>query len=423
MKVLVVNCGSSSVKFQLLETDAERAQAGTDRVLAKGLVENIGGTAVVKFEVPGRKPVKETAQIPEHKIAVEKVLDFLTHGENGVLRDRREIAAVGHRVVHGGERFKASALITEDVLEGIEACFEMAPLHNPPNVEGYKAARAALPGVPQVAVFDTSFHQTMPPEAYLYGLPYELYQRQGIRRYGFHGTSHRFVSARLAALLGRAPDDPGLRLITCHLGNGCSMAAIRGGRSIDTSMGFTPLEGLLMGTRSGDVDPAAVLHVMEHEEIGVDEASAMLNKQSGLLGISGVSNDMRALLEAEAQGNDRARLAVDVFCYRLRKYVAAYIGVLGGVDGLAFAGGIGENAPAIRARALAGLEGLGVALVPDLNTAARGSEAEISSRGAATRVFVVPTNEELLIARDTYAIVSGVPSSGAATQPSRATGA
>jgi acetate kinase len=416
VKVLVVNCGSSSVKFQLLETDAER-------VLAKGLVENIGGTAVVKFEVPGRKPVKETAQILEHKIAVEKVLDFLTHGENGVLRDRREIAAVGHRVVHGGERFKASALITEDVLEGIEACFEMAPLHNPPNVEGYKAARAALPGVPQVAVFDTSFHQTMPPEAYLYGLPYELYQRQGIRRYGFHGTSHRFVSARLAALLGRAPDDPGLRLITCHLGNGCSMAAIRGGRSIDTSMGFTPLEGLLMGTRSGDVDPAAVLHVMEHEEIGVDEAGAMLNKQSGLLGISGVSNDMRALLEAEAQGNDRARLAVDVFCYRLRKYVAAYIGVLGGVDGLAFAGGIGENAPAIRARALAGLEGLGVALVPDLNTAARGSEAEISSRGAATRVFVVPTNEELLIARDTYAIVSGVPSSGAATQPSRATGA
>jgi acetate kinase len=409
VKVLVVNCGSSSVKFQLLETDGERARAGTDRVLAKGLVENIGGTAAVKFEVPGREPLRETAEILEHAIAVEKILDFLTHAENGVLRERREIDAVGHRVVHGGERFKASALITDDVLAGIEACFDMAPLHNPPNVEGYKAARAALPGVPQVAVFDTSFHQTMPPEAYLYGLPYALYQRHGIRRYGFHGTSHRFVSARLAALLGRAPEDPGLRLITCHLGNGCSMAAIRGGRSVDTSMGFTPLEGLLMGTRSGDVDPAAVLHVMEHEEIGVEEASAMLNKQSGLLGISGVSNDMRALLEAEAQGNDRARLAVHVFCYRLRKYVAAYIGVLGGVDGLAFAGGIGENAPAIRARALAGLEGLGVTLVPELNTAARGSEAEISPGGSGTRVFVVPTNEELLIARDTYAIVSGIP--------------
>jgi acetate kinase len=406
VKVLVVNCGSSSVKFQLLETDGER-------VLAKGLVENIGRTAAVKFEVPGREPVRETAEILEHAIAVEKVLDFLTHAENGILRDRREIDAVGHRVVHGGERFKASALITEDVLAGIEACFDMAPLHNPPNVAGYKAARAALPGVPQVAVFDTSFHQTMPPEAYLYGLPYELYQRQGIRRYGFHGTSHRFVSARLAALLGRAPDDPGLRLITCHLGNGCSLAAIRGGRSIDTSMGFTPLEGLLMGTRSGDVDPAAVLHVMERDGMSVAEASAMLNQHGGLLGISGVSNDMRALLEAEAQGHARARLAVDVFCYRLRKYVAAYIGVLGGLDGLAFAGGIGENAPAIRARALAGLEGLGVALVPELNTAARGSEAEISPGEAGSRVFVVPTNEELLIARDTHAIVSGTPSASA----------
>jgi acetate kinase len=407
VKILVLNCGSSSVKFQLLETDAESARAGTDRALAKGLVENIGGTAVLKFEVPGRKPVKETAEILEHKVAVDRILSFLTHPENGVLRDRRDVAAVGHRVVHGGERFKASVLITEDVLEGIEACFDMAPLHNPPNVRGYQAVRAVLPDVPQVAVFDTSFHQTMPPEAYVYGLPYVLYQRHGVRRYGFHGTSHRFVSARLAALVGRRPDDPGLRLITCHLGNGCSVAAIRGGRSIDTSMGFTPLEGLVMGTRSGDIDPAAVLHVMEREEIGVGEASALLNKHGGLLGISGVSNDMRALLEAEEQGNARARLAVDVFCYRLRKYVAAYIGVLGGLDGLAFAGGIGENAPAIRARALAGLEGLGVSLDPSRNAAARGSEAEVSPAGARARVFVVPTNEELLIARDTCAIVSG----------------
>src|SRR4029450_9197576 len=232
----------------------------------------------------------------------------LTHAENGVLRDRREIAAAGHRVVHGGERFKASALITDDVLEGIEACFDIAPLHNPPNVEGYRAVRAVLPDVPQVAVFDTSFHQTIPAEAYLYGLPSGPYQRHGIRRYGFHGTSHRFVSARLAALLGRSPDDPGLRLVTCHLGNGCSVAAIRDGRSVDTSMGFTPLEGLVMGTRAGDIDAAAVLHTMEREEIGVAEASALLNKHGGLLGISGVSNDMRALLEAEAQGNAPARL-------------------------------------------------------------------------------------------------------------------
>ena len=409
MKVLVVNCGSSSVKFQLVETDAKSARAGTDSALAKGLVENVGGAAVLKFEVPGRKAVKQTAQVPEHRVAVERILDFLSHAENGVLRDRREIAAVGHRVVHGGERFKTSALITDEVLKGIEACSDLAPLHNPPNLDGYRAVRAVLPDIPQVAVFDTSFHQTIPAEAYLYGLPYGLYQRHGIRRYGFHGTSHRFVSARLAALLGRSPDDPGLRLVTCHLGNGCSVAAIRGGRSVDTSMGFTPLEGLLMGTRSGDVDPAAVLHVMEREGIGAAEASALLNKQSGLLGISGISNDMRALLEAESDGNPRARLAVEVFCYRLRKYVAAYMGVLGGLDGLAFAGGIGENAPAIRARALAGLEGLGVSLEASSNVGARGSDTEISHAGAATRVFVVPTNEELLIARDTCAIVSGTP--------------
>jgi acetate kinase len=406
VKVLVINCGSSSVKFQLVETDAQSARAGTDRALAKGLVENVGGTAVLTFEVPGRKPVKDTAEILEHRVAVEKILDFLTRPDSGLLRDRREIDAVGHRVVHGGERFEASALITDDVLEGIEACFDIAPLHNPPNVRGYRAVKAVLPDVPQVAVFDTSFHQTMPPEAYVYGLPYVLYERYRIRRYGFHGTSHRFVSARLAALLGRTADEPGLRLITCHLGNGCSVAAIRGGRSVDTSMGFTPLEGLVMGTRSGDVDPAALLYAVAREEIGAAEVNALLNKHSGLLGISGVSNDMRALLEAES-ANPRARLAVDVFCYRLRKYVASYMGALGGVDGLAFAGGIGENSPVIRARAVAGLEGLGVSVDEPANAAVHGTEAEISPTGARTRVFVVPTNEELLIARDTCAIVSG----------------
>ena len=407
MKILVLNCGSSSLKFQLVETDAESARAGKDGALAKGLVESIGGPAVLKYEAAGKKPVRESAEILEHKIAVEMALRLLTAPETGVIRDRSEIEAVGHRVVHGGERFKTSALISDDVLSGIEECFEMAPLHNPPNVKGYRAARAVLPDVPQVAVFDTAFHQTLPPEAYIYGLPWSLYQKHGIRRYGFHGTSHRFVSQRLAGLLGRAPDDRSLRLITCHLGNGCSIAAIRGGRSLDTSMGFTPLEGLVMGTRSGDVDPAALLHVAAREEIGLVELNAMLNKHSGLLGISGVSHDMRLLLEAEAAGDPRAKLAIDVFCYRLRKYVAAYMGVLGGVDGLAFAGGIGENAAAIRTRSLAGLESFGIALDPERNAAARGSDAEISPAGATARVFVVPTNEELLIARDTFAIVSG----------------
>lgn len=403
MKVLVLNCGSSSVKFQLIETDGRPAG---ERTLAKGLVENIGGAALVRYEAAGRKPLKETAEILEHKIAVERCLLLLSHGEQAVLSARSEIDAVGHRVVHGGERFRDSALIDEAVLEGIEDCFELAPLHNPPNVKGYRAARELLGATPQVAVFDTSFHQTMPERAYLYGLPYVLYERHGIRRYGFHGTSHRYVAGELAAALGRRADEPGLRLITCHLGNGCSLTAIRDGRSLDTSMGFTPLEGLVMGTRSGDLDPAILPHVMMKEELGSGEISALLNKHSGLLGVSGLSNDMRALLEAEQKGNERARAAVEIFCYRLMKYVAAYVGVLGGIDALAFAGGIGENAAAIRARTLAGLEAVGLALDPARNEAARGTLAEISPPGAAARVFVVPTNEELLIARDTWRIVS-----------------
>jgi acetate kinase len=407
VKVLVLNCGSSSVKFQLVETDAVSAAAGSDRALARGLVENIGGPAILKYEADGRGPVRETREILEHKIAVERCLALLTDPAAGVLRERREIEAVGHRVVHGGERFKTSVLFDDDVLEGIEECFELAPLHNPPNVKGYRAARDLLPGVPQVAVFDTSFHQTMPAEAFLYGLPYVLYQRHGIRRYGFHGTSHRFVSRRLEERLGRR-GDPGLRLITCHLGNGCSIAAIRGGRCLDTSMGFTPLEGLLMGSRCGDLDPAVVLHVMAREELAAGELSALLNKHSGLLGLSGLSNDMRTLLAAESQGNERARLAIDIFCYRLRKYLAAYVGVLGGIDAVAFAGGIGENAPPVRARAFQGLAALGLALDPVRNEAAHGVEAEVSPAGAAASVFVIPTNEELLIARDTFQIVSGL---------------
>lgn len=408
MKVLVLNCGSSSVKFQLIETDEELARERTDRTLAKGLIENIGGTAVVTYERLGARPIKETADILEHKVAVERSIALLTDSEKGVIGDRSEIGAVGHRVVHGGERFKSSVRFDDEVLEGIEACFDMAPLHNPPNVRGYRAAHAVLPDIPHVAVFDTSFHQTMPPEAWVYGIPYVLYERHGIRRYGFHGTSHRFVSRRTSRLLGRPADDPELRLITCHLGNGCSVAAVKGGRSVDTSMGFTPLEGLVMGTRCGDIDPAALPHIAAREEIGLAEVNSLLNKHSGLLGISGLSNDMRTLLEAEASGNARARLAVDVFCYRLRKYIGAYLAVLGGADALAFAGGIGENAAVVRARACASLEPLGIRLDPVKNAAARGADTEISAEGSKVRVFVVPTNEELLIARDTFCIVSGL---------------
>ena len=408
MKVLVLNCGSSSVKFQLIETDEELARERTDRTLAKGLIENIGGTAVVTYERLGARPIKETADILEHKVAVERSIALLTDSEKGVIGDRSEIGAVGHRVVHGGERFKSSVRFDDEVLEGIEACFDMAPLHNPPNVRGYRAAHAVLPDIPHVAVFDTSFHQTMPPEAWVYGIPYVLYERHGIRRYGFHGTSHRFVSRRTSRLLGRPADDPELRLITCHLGNGCSVAAVKGGRSVDTSMGFTPLEGLVMGTRCGDIDPAALPHIAAREEIGLAEVNSLLNKHSGLLGISGLSNDMRTLLEAEASGNARARLAVDVFCYRLRKYIGAYLAVLGGADALAFAGGIGENAAVVRARACASLEPLGIRLDPVKNAAARAADTEISAEGSKVRVFVVPTNEELLIARDTFCIVSGL---------------
>jgi len=410
MKVLVLNCGSSSLKFQLIETDEAMAREGRDRTLAKGLVEDAGGTAVLHYEVEGKKPVRDAIGAFEHRKAVEKALAVMTDPATGVLPHKEEIGAVGHRVVHGGERFQASVLIDDEVIEGIEANIALAPLHNPANLQGYNAARAVLPDAPQVAVFDTAFHQTMPEPAFLYALPYSLYQRFGIRRFGFHGTSHRFVSGRLASLLGREPDDPDLRLITCHLGNGCSVCAVRGGKSVDTSMGFTPLEGLVMGTRCGDLDPAALLFIMGREEMGAAEASALMNKHSGLLGLSGLSSDMRTLLEAEEKGNERARLAIDVFCYRLRKYIGAYVAALGGVDAIAFAGGIGENAPAVRERTLQGLDALGLALDPARNAEARGKEEEISPEGAKPRVFVVPTNEELMIARDAARIVSSASS-------------
>ena len=406
MKVLVLNCGSSTLKFQLIETDEVMAREGRDRTLAKGLVEDAGGTAVLHYEAEGKKPLRDAIGAFQHRTAVERALAVMTDPGTGVIPHKEEIGAVGHRVVHGGERFQSSVLIDEDVIDGIEANIALAPLHNPANLQGYQAAKAVLPDAPQVAVFDTAFHQTMPEAAYLYALPYSLYQRFGMRRFGFHGTSHRFVSGRLAALLGRE-GDPGLRLITCHLGNGVSACAVLGGKSVDTSMGFTPLEGLVMGTRCGDLDPAALLFIMGRDELGAAEASALMNKHSGLLGISGLSSDMRTLLEAEEKGNERARLAIDIFCYRLRKYIGAYVAALGGVDAIAFAGGIGENSPAVRERTMRGLDALGLVIDPARNEEAQGTEAEISPGGARSRVFVVPTNEELMIARDAAGIVGG----------------
>lgn len=369
MRVLVLNCGSSSVKFQLIETGPEQMESGTDRILERGVVES-----------------SSSGEAAQEAIA-------------GLAASPQAIEAVGHRMVHGGEQFSRPVRITEEVARRIEALCELAPLHNPHNLKGYYAARAALPGVPQVAVFDTAFHQTMPPHAYLYALPWEAYERHKLRRYGFHGTSHRYVALRYARLCNAAPER--LKLITCHLGNGCSMCAIEGGRSVDTSMGFTPLEGLIMGTRTGDIDAAAVLHLMAREGMTAEAAADLLNRQSGLLGLSGVSNDMRVLLEAADGGHARARLAIEAFCYRIRKYIGAYFAALGGADAVIFTGGIGENRPAIRARICERLSALGIALDPAKNGAAEGREMEISAENSPTRVWVIPTHEELLIARET----------------------
>ncbi|MFN8587391.1 MAG: acetate kinase [Candidatus Eisenbacteria bacterium] len=406
MKVLVLNCGSSSVKYQLIETSLEQIDANADVVIAKGGVDRIGtGSAVHTFQASGRAKVTDSGEILEHREALVRIVRMLTHPEKGVIASPKEIDAVGHRVVHGGEKFTASALATPAAVEAVEACVPLAPLHNPPNLRGYEAARGILPDVPHAFVFDTAYHQTMPPVSYLYGLPYVLYSRHKIRRYGFHGTSHRFVGWRSRHLLGKPREQT--RLVTCHLGNGASVCAIDHGKSVDTSMGFTPLEGLLMGTRSGDLDPSVVFHVMHAEDLTEHQVTTMLNKHSGLFGISGVSNDMRELLAEEAKGHERSKLAVDLFCYRLRKYVAAYAGAMGGVDAVIFTGGIGENSPAIRARALAGLEFMGVSLDPAKNEAAAGTEADVSAAGAGVKTLVIPTNEELIIARDTVRLVAG----------------
>jgi acetate kinase len=400
MRILVLNCGSSSVKYQLIDTSVNIA-------LAKGMVSRIGMSDALLNHKPFDRPeVKISAEILDHIMAIEYVVQTLQHTDHGVMKDKSEIQGVGHRVVHGGEEFSDSALITSDILSQIRNCVDLAPLHNPHNIKGINAAQRIFPGVPQVAVFDTAFHQMMPPASYVYGIPYILYKKYGIRRYGFHGTSHHYVAHRAAQLLRKELKD--LLMITCHLGNGASITAIKDGKSTDTSMGFTPLEGLLMGTRSGDLDPAVILYIMGHEELTLNEANTLLNKHGGLQGISGVSSDMKDILEESEKGNKSAKLALDIYCYRIRKYIGAYAAALGGLDVLVFTAGIGENAPAVRKKACKNLEILGIKIDEKRNQEAIKKEAMISSPKARVKVLVIPTNEELVIARDTERIIHEV---------------
>jgi len=408
VRILVLNAGSSSLKFQLIDTDGAAIAESRDRRLARGQVERIGGQAIVTLAAAGAAPTKSTAPIRDHAAAVEHVITWLAGPDSGVaIESVAEIEAVGHRVVHGGERFTHSTRIDDEVRRELEELIELAPLHNPHNLRGIAAARSALgAGIPQVAVFDTAFHHSLPDTAYLYAIPYQLYRRHRVRRYGFHGTSHRYVAYRYRQLTGRTRDQT--KIITLHLGNGASACAIDGGNSIDTSMGFTPLEGLVMGTRSGDIDPAILDFVSAKEGLSLHELDSMLNKQSGLLGLSGLTADMRELLAEEAEhGDRRARLAVDLFCYRVKKYLGSYLAAMNGADAIVFAGGIGENSPDVRARICAGMDWLGVALDPARNVSLTGSEGRIEAEDSRVQLWVIPTDEELLIARDTWRVVTG----------------
>ena len=406
MKILVLNCGSSSIKFQLIETDTELIESNTDRCIAKGSVERIGtDEGTLKVTVPPNPVRSTTEEVLDHQTALTKVIASLK--DCHAVADISQIQAVGHRMVHGGERFAASVVIDDAVENEIQQCVELAPLHNPHNLRGYYVARKVMPQVPQVAVFDTAFHQTMEPHAYLYGLPYSYYRRYHIRRYGFHGTSHRYVAYRYRQIFGKAREE--VNLISAHLGNGCSLTAIEKGHSIDTSMGFTPQEGLVMGTRCGDIDPAAILYIMSKDELTLHDMSTLLNKFCGLYGISGESNDMRELITAAAKGDEQAHLAINVFCYRIKKYIGSYSAALGHVDGLIFTGGIGENSPQVRAQACAGLKEMGIEIDEKRNASIGGKEGEISTDASRIRVMVIPTNEELLIARDTFRAVRGLP--------------
>ena len=409
MNILVLNVGSSTLKFQFIDTDEAAIAAATDRHIARGHIERIGGEAILTLSVAGREPVKTTAMLRDNAAAVEHVVQWLTSAESGVqIATIGEIHAVGHRVVHGGERFSQSMLVDDSVRRELEDLIDLAPLHNPHNLRGIAAARAVLgPGIPQVAVFDTAFHHTLPETAYLYAIPYSLYRRHRVRRYGFHGTSHRYIAYRYRQLTQRSRE--ATKIITLHLGNGCSACAIDGGNSIDTSMGFTPLEGLMMGTRSGDLDPAILDFISSKEGMSLGDVDSLLNKQSGLLGVSGLTADMRELLAEAAEHDDRrARLAVDLFCYRVKKYLGAYLAAMNGADAIVFSGGIGENAPIIRQRICEGLGWLGIELDAPRNSAlAPGNEGRVEREGSRVELWVIPTDEELLIARDTWRVVTG----------------
>lgn len=396
MKILVLNCGSSSIKYKLFDMTSKE-------VIAQGGIEKIGlKGSFLKITLPdGEKKILEK-DIPEHTIGVEFILQTLTNPEYGAIKSLDEIGAVGHRMVHGGERFSKSVLLDKEVLEAFAACNDLAPLHNPANLKGVDAISAILPDIPQVGVFDTAFHQTMPDYAYLYAIPYELYEKYGVRRYGFHGTSHRYVSKRVCDYLGVKSE--GLKLITCHIGNGGSIAAVKDGKCIDTSMGLTPLEGLMMGTRSGDIDAGAVTFIMDKEGLNTTGISNLLNKKSGVLGISGVSSDMRELEAAVAEGNPRAILAEKMYFYRIKKYIGAYAAAMGGVDVILFTGGVGENQASCRASVCEGLEFMGVKIDAEKNKV-RGEEAVISAADSKVKIVVIPTDEELLIASDTMEIV------------------
>jgi len=411
MNVLVLNCGSSSLKFQLISTSLEQIEQNADRTLARGHIERIGGAATLNFSVDGKAPARSARPIRDIKAALDAVLQWIASDDAGIegVGGLADIQAVGHRVVHGGEKFSKSVLIDDKVLDAIEDTIELAPLHNPANIAGILAARSVFGrSLPQAAVFDTAFHHTLPEQSYLYAIPYQFYRRHKIRRYGFHGTSHRYIAYRYRTI-NNVPRE-NVNIITLHLGNGCSIAAIKGGNSIETSMGFTPLEGLVMGTRSGDLDPAIVEFICDKEGMSVHEVDNMLNKASGLLGISGLTNDMRELLaEAEESGDRRARLAIDIFCYRIRKYIGAYVAAMNGADAIVFAGGIGENSAEIRSRICSELTWLGTGVDEAKNTdLSKGREGVFSTDRSKVKLWVIPTNEELLIARDAVRLVNGV---------------
>ena len=396
MKVLVINCGSSSLKYQVINSD-------TEQVLAKGLCERIGIDGRLVYTPAGGEKEISNLDMPTHKQAIQYVIDALTNEKTGVIKSLDEIGAVGHRLVHGGEKFACSTLITEDVIKAVEECSDLAPLHNPANLIGVRACQELMPNTPMAGVFDTAFHQTMPLEAYMYGIPYEYYEKYKIRKYGFHGTSHSFVSKRMAELLGKPIED--LKIIVCHLGNGSSVCAVDGGKSVDTSMGLSPLEGLIMGTRSGDIDPSVMEFICKKENMDINGIMEVLNKKSGVQGLSGVSSDFRDLQAGAADGNKRCEMAVDVFCYRVLKYIGAYVAAMNGVDAIAFTAGLGENDEIVRRKIVSRLGYLGIKLDEEVNENGRGKEIAISTPDSKVPVWIVPTNEELAIARETVALL------------------